>query len=64
LLLDQSTSTFLFLDIFRVSGEMKNGVIGVQNLVERFFEGPLGAGFDSLTGLVTELIGNRSTDVP
>jgi len=43
---------------------MKNGVIGVQNLVERFFEGPLGAGFDSLTGLVTELIGNRSTDVP
>lgn len=63
LLCDQSTLTFLFLGIFRASGEMKNGVIGVQNLVERFFEEPFGTSFDPLTGPVTELIENRSTNV-
>lgn len=49
LLLDQSTSKLLSLGIFRVSGEMKNGPIGVQNLVERFFVVALLADFDPLT---------------
>lgn len=49
LLPDQSTSTFLSLGIFRASAEMKNGPIEVRNLVERFFEVALRAGFDPLT---------------